>query len=82
METRIHPETGEILTRDVRLIEFSFKGEKFKVNMPGWYPKDNDDGIFTHEDLKVSEKALSELLERKKFVYREQNTDIGNLSFA
>jgi len=35
---KIHPETGEILHRDVRPIEFSYKGEKITVNMPGWYP--------------------------------------------
>lgn len=65
-EIKIHPETGELLRRDVRLIEFSFKGEKFKVNMPGWYPADNDDGIFTHEDLKVSEEALENLRARQQ----------------
>ena len=35
---KIHPETGEILHRDIRPIEFSYKGEKITVDMPGWYP--------------------------------------------
>lgn len=57
----IHPETGEILRRDIRTIEFSFKGKKFMVNMPGWYPEGNNDGIFTHEDLQISEKEIERL---------------------
>ena len=65
-KTKIHPETGEILRRDVRLIEFKFKGEPFTVNMPGWYPENNDNGIFSHEDLQVSERALANLQARHK----------------
>lgn len=57
----IHPETGEILRRDVRPIEFSYKGEKIIVEMAGWYPAESDDGIFTQEDLKVSDAALKNL---------------------
>ena len=57
----IHPETGEILRRDIRSIEFSYKGEKITVEMPGWYPADNDDGIFSQEDMKVSDAALKYL---------------------
>lgn len=71
-KTMIHPETGEILHRDVRLIEFKFKGEPFTVNMPGWYPEDNDNGIFSHEDLQVSERALANLqAQHKKFSEKE-----------
>ena len=57
----IHPETGEILRRDIRQIEFSYKGEKIIVDMPGWYPDDNDEGIFSQEDMKVSDAALKHL---------------------
>lgn len=82
METRIHPETGEILHRDVRLIEFSFKGEKFTVNMPGWYPAEGDEGIFTHEDLKVSERALANLRARHEKISTEDTYELSDLSFA
>ena len=61
MESMIHPETGEILWRDIRSIEFSYKGEKITVEMPGWYPADNDDGIFSQEDMKISDAALKYL---------------------
>ena len=64
IETRIHPETGEILHRDIRPIEFSYKGEKIFVDMPGWYPAEGDEGIFTHEDMAVSDQALRILKSR------------------
>ena len=64
METRIHPETGEILRRDVRPIEFSYKGERIIVDMPGWYPEKGDEGIFTHEDMNISDQALRILKSR------------------
>ena len=56
----IHPETGEILYRDVRSIEYTYKGESIIVDQPGWYPKDgnDDDGILSQEDMKVSDNAL------------------------
>jgi len=57
-KTYRNPETGEELFRDIRRIEYEYKGTKFYVDMPGWYPKDNDEGIFTQEDMKVYDKAL------------------------
>jgi HTH-type transcriptional regulator/antitoxin MqsA len=61
MENMMHPETGEILHRDIRPIEFTYKDEKIIVEMPGWYPENNNDGIFTQEDMKVSDEALKYL---------------------
>ena len=61
---KIHPETGEILHRDIRPFEFNFRGEKITIDMPGWYPDNNDQGIFTQEDMKVAGKALRELKAR------------------
>ncbi len=81
-ETRIHPETGEILYRDVRPIEFSYKGEKIFVDMPGWYPLEGDEGIFTHEDMKVSDQALRILKSRHELKTGEQVTDVKELYFA
>ena len=58
--TKIHPETGEVLHRDIRPIEYTYKGESIIVDQPGWYPKDgnDDDGILSQEDMKVSDNAL------------------------
>ena len=61
---KIHPETGEILHRDIRPIEFNYKGEKIVLDMPGWYPAEGDDGIFTMEDMAVHDKALKILKAR------------------
>lgn len=60
-EIFIHTETGEFLRRDIRPIEFSYKGKKITVEMPGRYPADNDDGIFSQEDMKISDAALKYL---------------------
>lgn len=79
METRIHPETGEILRRDVRAIEFSYKGEKIFVDMPGWYPAEGDDGIFTHEDMKISDQALRILKSRHEINSGEQTMETNEL---
>ena len=57
-ETRIHPETGEILHRDIRPVKYTYKGESITVDQPGWYPAEGDDGILTSEDMDVSDKAL------------------------
>ncbi len=81
-ETRIHPETGEVLRRDVRPIEFSYKGEKIFVDMPGWYPAEGDEGIFTHEDMKVSDQALRILKARHELKFGENKFELGDLSFA
>lgn len=74
----IHPETGELLTRDIRTIEFSFKGEKFTVDMPGWYPADNDNGIFSHEDLQVAEKVIKRIKARHENFSRNEDFNFAN----
>ena len=79
METRIHPETGEVLRRDVRAIEFSYKGEKIFVDMPGWYPAEGDDGIFTHEDMKISDQALRILKSRHEINSGEQTMEVKEM---
>ena len=63
-KTMIHPETGEILRRDIRKVESVYRGEKIIHDMPGWYPADNDNGIYTREDMKYSDAALKILKER------------------
>ena len=60
-EIFINPETGEILRRDIFPLGFSYKGEKITVEMPCWYPADNDEGIFSQEDMKISDTALKYL---------------------
>ena len=79
---KIHPETGEVLHRDVRPMEFTYKGEKIIVEMPGWYPAEGDDGIFTREDCKVSDQALRILKARHEAKIQENNLNFSNVAFA
>lgn len=60
-EVRYNPETGEELYRDVRTIEIVYQGNKMEFAMPGWYPKDNDEGVFDKDDMKVYSKAINRL---------------------
>ena len=62
--TRVHPETGEELVRDVRPMLITYKDLDETVEMPGWYPKNSDDGIFSKEDRKVYGKAMRRLKAR------------------
>ncbi len=77
---KIHPETGEILHRDIRPFKFNFRGETVTVDMPGWYPAEGDDGIFTQEDMKVAGDVLRKLKARAKT--KENIFELGNLSIA
>ena len=61
---RVHPETGEELERGVRPMLIAYKGLSETVEMPGWYPKDSDDGIYGKEDRKVYGKAMRRLKAR------------------
>ena len=82
METRIHPETGEILRRDVRPIEYTYKEQKIIVNQPGWYPAEGDDGILSQEDMEVSDNALRIMKARHQMFLQENDSALGELSFA
>ena len=79
-ETIIHPETEEILRRDIRPYEFKYKGESITLDMPGWYQINGDDAIFSREDMKVHDKALKILKERVKA--RENSYEVRNFSIA
>ena len=78
---KIHPETGEILHRDIRPVEYTYKGEKITVNQPGWYPAEGDDGILTREDCKVADEAL-EILKARYEEKISKNISAGNVAFA
>lgn len=79
---KIHPETGEILHRDIRPFEFNFRGEKIVIDMPGWYPDDNDEEIFTQEDMKIAGSVLRELKARHAEKISQNNFSAENLAFA
>lgn len=61
MNTKICPDTGKVLERGYRKIVLEYKGLKKEVNMPGWYAEGCDEGIHSSQDMKVSDRALTEL---------------------
>ncbi|MGM9518629.1 type II toxin-antitoxin system MqsA family antitoxin [Acidaminococcus timonensis] len=61
IEKKYDVETGKELIRDVRPLTITYQGHSLTFSMPGWYPKDNDEGTFTDEDMKVYDKALNQL---------------------
>ena len=60
-ETRVHPETGKTLRRDVRTQTVSFGSMTRAVNVPGWYPEDDSDSIHSGADIAESDRAFREL---------------------
>ena len=83
-ETIIHPETGEILYRDVRPIKYTYKGESIIVDQPGWYPKNgnNDDGILSQEDMKIAGDAVRIMKARHQQKLQEKNLELGAAASA
>jgi len=60
-ETRIHPETGKTLRREVRSLTVTFGSMNQIVQMPGWYPEDDSDSIHSGVDLAESDRVFQEL---------------------
>lgn len=60
-ETRIHPETGEVLRREVREQVVAFGPLSERVDVAGWYPEGNGDAIHTGADLKGANDAYKKL---------------------
>ena len=57
-ETRIHPETGKTLQRDVRAQTMKFGSMTRVVEVPGWYPDDDSDSVHSGADLAESDAAF------------------------
>lgn len=64
LETRIHPETGELLKRGVRKCMSTYKGHSIELDLPGWYPDGDGDSIHSGSDLEEWDAAMKELRER------------------
>jgi HTH-type transcriptional regulator/antitoxin MqsA len=60
-DTRIHPETGKTLRRNVRQQVIAFGSLSRMVDVPGWYPDDDSDSIHSGEDLAESDRTFRDL---------------------
>lgn len=65
-EKRICQETGEEMTRGIKLITLKYEGFAEEVEMPGWYTADKEHGIHNSDDMKVSNAALLRLKAKTK----------------
>jgi HTH-type transcriptional regulator/antitoxin MqsA len=63
-ETRIHPETGETLRRGVRRQTLRYGSLTREVEVAGWYPQGEGDGIHSGADLAAADLAFRELRDR------------------
>ena len=55
------PETGAPMHRGTRPMTIAYKGETATFDMSGWYCDESDESIHNGSDLKVSDRALTEL---------------------
>jgi HTH-type transcriptional regulator/antitoxin MqsA len=62
--TMASPETGEPLRRGVRPFTVTYKGESMTVDLPGWYPEGDGDGVLVGDDMAAADQALRVLKER------------------
>jgi HTH-type transcriptional regulator/antitoxin MqsA len=63
-DTMMSPETGEVLTRGVRPFEVAYKGETLVVDLPGYYPAGDGEGVHVGRDMGVVDTALRALKEK------------------
>ena len=63
-ETMISPETGETLTRGVRPFTVAYKDMNVRVELPGYYPRGEGDGVHVGKDMSIVDEALRELKEK------------------
>ena len=59
--TRIHPVSGEVLSRATRRQVVSFGSLSRQVEVPGWYPDGDSASIPWGAELGAKEEALGEL---------------------
>ena len=61
-ETMVAPETGEILTRDVRPFTVTYKGQSIVVDLPGYYPESDNEGVLVGDDMAAADEAQAAAL--------------------
>lgn len=61
--TMVSPLDGRLLERGVRRHTIAFGGKSVDIDLPGYYPEGDDEGIHTAEDMKVSDAAVLRIRE-------------------
>jgi HTH-type transcriptional regulator/antitoxin MqsA len=59
--TMLSPETGEMLIRGVRPFTVAYKGRNVIVDLPGYYPLGDGDGVHVGDDMSVVDRAIQSL---------------------
>lgn len=62
--TMLSPETGEILARGFQPFTVSYKGHSVTVDLPGYYPAGEGDGVLVGDDMAPADAALRGLKEQ------------------
>ncbi|TPI30627.1 type II toxin-antitoxin system MqsA family antitoxin [Mesorhizobium sp. B3-2-1] len=60
----VSPETGETLARGVRPFTVTYKGESMIVDLPGYYPPSDGEGVHVGDDMAAVDAALRALKEK------------------
>ena len=60
-ETMIHPETGALLRRRKRREVVAYMDQKRVVQVEGWFPEDDGDGVLLGADAAPLDAALAEM---------------------
>ena len=63
-ETMASPDTGETLQRGIRPFEVTYKGESLMIDLPGYYPVGDGDGVHVGADMSSVDDALRAMKER------------------
>ena len=60
-ETMIHPETGAMLRRRKRFETITYMDQTRVVEVEGWFPEDDGDGVLLGADAAPLDAALAEM---------------------
>lgn len=71
-DTIASPETGAPLHRGVRPFFVTYKGRSVTVDLPGYYPEAEGDGVHVGDDMAVVDDALRGLKERVDCIPRPE----------
>lgn len=62
-DTMVSPETDDTLCRGVRPFVVTYKGKNITVELPGYYPENDAEGVHVGDDMAVIDAALRALKE-------------------